>query len=109
MKDLMLLKEEYPQYFGYCNTVKDIIEILDKKHTSRETCYLDRDGIGTYDVNEASIIEHDDYDTCNGFYTVELGIRNVDVIKVIVEFTLEDYDEEEKRYNCESYVEIGRK
>lgn len=108
MRNLIELIEEYPEYFGKCIDERDVIKVLDNKHTSRETYYLDRKGLGTFNINDdVEIKHHDTYDTCEGYYTVEFGIRNVIVIKVFIEFTLEDYDEEDNIYLCESYVEIG--
>lgn len=109
MRELIELIEEYPNYFKGCYDERDVVKVLDDLHRSREIYYLDAKGIGTYDSNEAEIVERtESYDKAFGYYSVELATgRNVEaVIKVHIECYLSDFDEEEG-YTMESYQEIG--
>ena len=87
----MELKEEYGHIYkelGECIDERDVVEYLDKLNRSREYCYIDEKGFGTYDPNEAkvmSVVEAKDgkWNEVEAKYTVELGIRNVTPIDVI--------------------------
>lgn len=104
MRELQELKEVYPTIFDSWMTDHDIIMELDRLHTSREYCYLNRKGFGVYDINDdVEVIDG----KCEGYYHQELTWNGSKSIKVILEIYLEDWDEEEKMYLSESAKVVG--
>lgn len=100
MKNLMQLKEEYPNTFKGWMNERDIIEVLDSKWTSRESWYLMSNGIGTQNVSEADVNDGE----CLGYFNVRV---EGDDLKIYLNITLSDWDDEEKQYLTESSVMIG--
>ena len=100
MKNLMQLKEEYPNTFKGWMNERDIIKVLDSKWTSRESWYLMKNGIGTQNVSEADVKDGE----CQGYFNVRV---EGDDLKIYLDITLRDWDDEEKQYITESSVIIG--
>lgn len=70
-------------------------------------CYLRHNGIGTYNINECKdMIEKDgSIETIKGYITIEFHhiYGYVDIIHIPIIIYLNEWDEEEKQYNYESY------
>lgn len=70
--------------------------------------YLRHDGIGTYDINECKdMIEKDgSIETIKGYITIECHniYGYVYTIHIPITIYLDEWDEEEKQYNWESYT-----
>lgn len=85
----------------------DIVGKAYKLCGNNNYCYLRNDGIGTYDINECKdMIEKDgSIETIKGYITIECHhiYGYVDIIHIPIIIYLDEWDEEEKQYNCESY------
>lgn len=86
----------------------DIVEKAYKLCENRDYCYLCKDGCGTYDINNClDMIEKDgSIETIKGYIAIECHhiYSYVDVIHIPIIIYLDGLDEEEKQYNCESYI-----
>lgn len=86
----------------------DFIEKANKLNTSGDYYYYDKNGCGTYDINECldMVKENDGLETIEGYFTIECHhiYGYVDVIHIPITIFLEDWDEEEKRFETESYI-----
>ena len=98
--------EKLKQFKEFTNCY-DIVGKACKLCGNSDYCYLRRDGIGTYDINECKeMIEKDgSVETIKGYITIECHhiYSYVDIIHIPIIIYLDEWDEEEKRYNCESY------
>ena len=98
--------EKLKQFKEFTNCY-DIVGKARKLCENREYCYLRRDGIETYDINECKeMIEKDgSVETIKGYTTIECHhiYGYVDIIHIPITIYLDEWDEEENRYNCESY------
>ena len=85
----------------------DIVGKAYKLCENSEYWYLRVDGIGTYDINEClDMIEKDgSIESIKGYTTIECHhiYGYVDVIHIPITIYLDEWDNEEKIYNCESY------
>lgn len=74
---------------------------------NRDYCYLSHDGIGTYNINECKdMIEKDGIiETIKGYIAIECHhiYGYADIIHIPIIIYLDEWDDEEKQYNCESY------
>lgn len=74
------------------------------ENTSREYYYLNRKGVGVYDINDdVAVIDG----KCEGYYRQELTWNGSKRIKVILEIELYDWDDEVKAYMTESAKVVG--
>ena len=98
--------EKLKQFKEFMNCY-DIIEKAHELCSGRDYCYLRKDGAGTYDINECrDMIEKDgSIETIKGYITIECHhiYGYVDIIHIPIIIYLEEWDEEEEQYNCESY------
>jgi hypothetical protein len=101
------LRDNYKE-FRECRTERDFIEIADNLNTSREYYYRMSDGCGTFDVNDVFdlIVDNGSWCELNGFIKVELHnvYGNVVAFEIPIDICFEDWDEEVKCFNSESYV-----
>lgn len=88
----------------------DCYDIVGKAYRLCENmdyCYLRHDGIGVYNINECKdMIEKDgSIESIKGYITIECHhiYGYVDIIHIPIIIYLEEWDEEEKQYNFESY------
>lgn len=89
--------EKLKQFKEFINCY-DIVGKAYKLCENNDYCYLRYDGIGTYDINECKdMIEKDGSIECHHIYGY------VDIIHIPIIIYLDEWDEEEKQYNCESY------
>ena len=86
----------------------DIIDKAYKLCENNDYFYLRHDDIGTYNINEClDMVEKDgSIETIKGYITIECNhtYGYVDVIHIPITIYLDDWDDEEKQYNCESYT-----
>lgn len=86
----------------------DIIEKAYKLCENRDYYYIRHDGIGTYNINEClDMIENGgSIENIRGYTIIECQhiYGYVDIIHIPINIYLDDWDDEEKRYNCESYT-----
>lgn len=94
--------------FRNCRTEREFIETADKLNTSREYYYRMSDGSGTFDVNDVFdlIKDNGSWGELKGFIRIEVHnmYGNVVALEIPVDITVEDWDEEEKCFNAESYL-----
>lgn len=100
------LKENYKE-FANCYSENDFIRKADDLNTSCEFCYEMANGIGTHDVtNVMDCLEKQKggYYTCDGYINIEVTnyYGNTEVLRIPVEITLEEWDEEEQVFGMES-------
>lgn len=99
--------EKLKQFKEFMNCY-DIIEKAYKLCENNDYCYLRKDGVGTYDINEClDMIEKKDIiDIIDGYITIECHhiYGYVDVIHIPIIIGLSEWDNEEKLYNYESYT-----
>lgn len=85
----------------------DVVEKAYKLCESRDYYFLRKDGIGTYNINECldMIEKNGSVESIKGYIIIECHhiYGYVDVIHIPIIIYLEDWDEKEKQYNCESY------
>ena len=86
----------------------DIIDRAYELCGGRDYCYLRKDGVGTYNIDECieMIEKKDGTETIDGYTTIEVHhiCGYTDIIHIPIIIYLEDWDKEEKIYNCESYT-----
>lgn len=81
--------EKLKEFKEFINTY-DIVVKAYELCENNDYCYLQNDGIGTYNINECKdMIEND---------------GSIETIKGYITIYLDEWDEEEKQYNCESYT-----
>lgn len=99
--------EKLKQFKEFINCY-DIVGKAYKLCENNDYCYLRHDGIGTYNINEClDMIEKDgSIETIKGYITIECHhiYGYVDIIHIPITIYLDEWDEEEKQYNCESYT-----
>lgn len=96
------LRETFKEFSG-CYSNSDFIKKVDDLNTSREFCYEDEHGIGTYDVEDVLPKDFDGQNfTLDGYITIEVHEgRYVEPMRIPVEITLEEWDEEEQVFGVE--------
>lgn len=108
MTDKMESLRENFKEFSNCRTERDFIEQADKLNTSREYYYRMSDGSGTFDVNDVFDLIEDkgDWGELKGFIGIEVHNMhgNLVALKLPIDICLEEWDEEEKVFNYESYL-----
>lgn len=102
-KELLELYSDYSPLHR-CYDEKDVIKELRNKHC--DDYYVDENGIGTFDINEAKITKREGNQVwCDGYYNVEIGIRNIVLIKVLCDVWCEL--DEDGNVSQDSFSEIG--
>lgn len=106
-KEQLNLFKEFPDWYGN----EEYREKVDKLNDNRDVYYLTADGIRTTDIEDVlDEIEWDDNDigTLEGCIVVELHhiYGYVETVQIPCTVTVEKryWDEEEKRFDCESYT-----
>lgn len=101
------LRENFKE-FRHCRTECEFIEQADKLNTSSEYYYRMSDGSGTFDVNDVLDLVEDkgDWGELKWFIRIEVHnvYGNVVALKIPVYITVEEWNEEDRCFNYESYL-----
>lgn len=86
----------------------DIVGKAYKLCENSDYCYLCKDGTGTYDISECfdMIEKEESFDMIDGYITIECHhvYGYVDTIHIPITIYLDEFDDDEKIYNSESYT-----
>lgn len=101
------LRETFKEFRG-CHTERDFIEKADKLNTSREYYYRMANGSGTFDINEVLdlIKDNGSWGELKGFIRIEVHnmYGNIVALEIPIDVCVEEWDEEDKVFNVESYL-----
>lgn len=101
------LRENYKEFMN-CRTEREFIETVDKLNNSRDYYYRMSDGTGTFNASDVldSIEDKNDWGELKGFIRIELhnSYGNTEQLEIPIDICFEEWDDEEKIFNYESYL-----